>query len=145
MEDSRFHLPEGSGPRHLVVDPIDSAWVCVVNELSNTVVLSTIDPSTQRLQPLPTDCDRIQCSTTNHTPFTHLENTSDTHVNSAEILCSPCGKYLFVSVRDVRDSAVQMLDAQPQCRVCVFEVCKEGVHFFLQPKQDIYTEGTHVQ
>ncbi len=110
-DPARAKLANGSGPRHLALHP-GGKFAYVNNEYSNDVAAFKIDPDSgslrhlQTLSTLPAGHDPAGCTT-------------------AEILCHPNGKWLYVSNRGHDSFAV--FEIEPNGRLKLLEVAPAGV------------------
>jgi 6-phosphogluconolactonase len=119
--ESTVKMSPGCGPRHMLMHPsLDRAYL--VCELSSTVTVLTVDPTTRTLTPV-------------YTLSTLRPGESSTDMAAGELQLSSNGKFLYVSNRDNSDPnqnrssiAVFSLSADNQELIHIQNVDSHGMH-----------------
>jgi 6-phosphogluconolactonase len=125
-----LQLPTGTGPRHAVVTRC-GRWLCIVCELSNQLVVASIDQRTG---------SAVECG--DRVYSTLPEGADDGEMGAAEVLLSIDGRFLYVSNRDVRSPAAD--GTAPLCeRSSVSVFCLDAAAGTAQLVQCVSSRGRH--
>lgn len=122
-------VPPGSGPRHLAFSP-DGNYVHVANKTTGTVTTFRRDVATGELRALDT--------VSNFPPETVVKGPA-----TAEIVCHPSGKWLYVSNRGDNTISVFSLgaDGRPTLIQCAPSVAKSVRSFWIDPAEKWIVAG----
>ena len=135
----QYRLPAGSGPRHMVIDRT-GAWAYILNEVSSTVAVVRIDPTT-RLLVSDNDKSSDEADFSGRVVSTLPAEVDSKDMAGSAILLSNDGCYLYVSNRDISPATASDL-ARDRSSISVFAIggCDGSS---LQLVQTASTRGRH--
>lgn len=133
-----YRLPAGSGPRHMAIDRA-GAWAYILNEVSSTVAVVRIDPTTHLLV-ADRDISDERTAFSERIFSTLPAEVDAKDMAGAAILLSDDGCYLYVSNRDISPTTASDL-SRDRSSISVFAIGDNGSS--LQLVQTASTQGRH--